>query len=114
MRSDRACLEPKDQRRAAGKYAENRQSLSIAGNFMKKALVCWTGGFIGGHLMMRLKRDGFWVRGVDLKIDNYVESHADDFVVADLREQSLCRGLVNTRFDEEYQLAVDMGALGWR
>jgi GDP-D-mannose 3',5'-epimerase len=80
---------------------------------MKKALVCGAGGFIGGHLVKRLKRDGFWVRGVDLKFHEYAETEADDFLVGDLRDQGVCRGVVDTRFDEVYQLAADMGGAGF-
>ena len=56
---------------------------------MKTALVLGAGGFIGGHLVKRLKREGFWVRGVDLKFHEYAETQADDFVIADLREQDV-------------------------
>lgn len=80
---------------------------------MKEALVCGAGGFIGGHLVKRLKREGFWVRGVDLKFHEYCETEADDFVVGDLREQTVCRAVVDTRFDEVYQLAADMGGAGF-
>ena len=58
---------------------------------MKKALVCGAGGFIGGHLVKRLKREGFWVRGVDLKFHEYADTEADDFVIGDLRDQAFCR-----------------------
>ncbi len=80
---------------------------------MKTALVCGAGGFIGGHLVKRLKREGFWVRGVDLKMHEYVESEADDFVVGDLRDQTTCRQVVDRKFDEVYQLAADMGGAGF-
>ena len=80
---------------------------------MKTALVCGAGGFIGGHLVKRLKADGFWVRGVDLKRHEYAESEADDFMVGDLREQYFCRQAVDRRFDEVYQLAADMGGAGF-
>jgi nucleoside-diphosphate-sugar epimerase len=80
---------------------------------VKYALVCGAGGFIGGHLVKRLKRDGLWVRGVDLKYHEYSESEADDFVVGDLRDQSFCRAVVDRRFDEVYQLAADMGGAGY-
>jgi len=76
-------------------------------------LVCGAGGFIGGHLVKRLKRDGFWVRGVDLKFPEFSETEADDFVVGDLRDQSFCRAIVDRRFDEVYQLAADMGGAGY-
>ena len=56
---------------------------------VKCALVCGAGGLIGGHLVKRLKRDGFWVRGVDLKFHEFLETEADDFVVGDLRDRSL-------------------------
>ena len=80
---------------------------------MKTALVCGAGGFIGGHLVKRLKREGFWVRGVDLKFNEYAETEADDFVLADLRDPYLVRQVVDRRFDEIYQLAADMGGAGY-
>lgn len=80
---------------------------------MKTALVCGAGGFIGSHLVKRLKREGFWVRGVDLKFPEYGETHADDFVVSDLRDPGNCRAIVDRRFDEVYQLAADMGGAGF-
>jgi len=80
---------------------------------MKKALVCGAGGFIGSHLVKRLKREGFWVRGVDLKYPEFGETKADDFVIGDLRDTHLCRDIVDMRFDEVYQLAADMGGAGF-
>jgi nucleoside-diphosphate-sugar epimerase len=80
---------------------------------MKKALVCGAGGFIGGHLVKRLKREGYWVRGADLKFHEYSETQADDFAVGDLRDQAFCREIIDTRFDEVYQLAADMGGAGY-
>ena len=80
---------------------------------MKTALVLGAGGFIGGHLVKRLKREGFWVRGVDLKLNEHAETEADDFVVADLREQTVVRAVIDQRFDEVYQLAADMGGAGY-
>lgn len=79
----------------------------------KTALVLGAGGFIGSHLVKRLKREGFWVRGVDLKYPEFAETHADDFVIGDLREQSICHAVVDRRFDEVYQLAADMGGAGY-
>jgi nucleoside-diphosphate-sugar epimerase len=79
----------------------------------KYGLVCGAGGFIGGHLVRRLKRDGFWVRGVDLKFPEFSETEADDFVIGDLRDQDFCRAIVDRRFDEVYQLAADMGGAGY-
>ncbi|KHK90022.1 NAD-dependent epimerase/dehydratase family protein [Novosphingobium malaysiense] len=80
---------------------------------MKSALVLGAGGFIGGHLVKRLKKEGFWVRGVDLKFHEHAETHADDFVIGDLREQDFCRSIVDRGFDEVYQLAADMGGAGY-
>lgn len=80
---------------------------------MKSVLVCGAGGFIGGHLVKRLKREGFWVRGVDLKYHEHAETEADDFVIGDLRDPSFCRSIVDRRFDEVYQLAADMGGAGY-
>ena len=80
---------------------------------MKTALVCGAGGFIGSHLVKHLKREGFWVRGIDLKYPEFSETEADDFVIADLREAENCRVLIDRRFDEVYQLAADMGGAGY-
>jgi GDP-D-mannose 3', 5'-epimerase len=83
------------------------------GSAVKYAMVCGAGGFIGSHLVKRLKRDGFWVRGVDLKFPEFSETGADDFAIGDLRDQSFCRALVDRGFDEVYQLAADMGGAGY-
>jgi nucleoside-diphosphate-sugar epimerase len=80
---------------------------------MKKALVCGAGGFIGSHLVKRLKSEGFWVRGVDLKYPEFSPTAADDFFVGDLRDPVVCRDMVDQRFDEVYQLAADMGGAGF-
>ena len=80
---------------------------------MRSALVCGAGGFIGGHLVKRLKAEGFWVRGVDLKRHEYVETEADDFVIGDLRDPYFCRQMIDRRFNEVYQLAADMGGAGF-
>ena len=79
----------------------------------KTALVCGAGGFIGGHLVKRLKREGFWVRGVDLKFNEHAESEADDFAIGDLRDQAFCRSVIDRSFTEVYQLAADMGGAGY-
>lgn len=79
----------------------------------KNALVCGAGGFIGGHLVKRLKREGFWVRGVDLKYHEFCQSHADEFVVGDLRDPQVCHSVLDRPFDEVYQLAADMGGAGY-
>ena len=80
---------------------------------MKKALVCGAGGFIGSHLVKKLKNEGFWVRGVDLKSPQFDQTHADDFIVGDLRDIQVCRSAVDRHFDEVYQLAADMGGAGF-
>jgi nucleoside-diphosphate-sugar epimerase len=80
---------------------------------MRTALVCGAGGFIASHIVKRLKREGFWVRGVDLKFPQFAETEADDFVVGDLREQDVCASVIDRRFDEVYQLAADMGGAGY-
>jgi GDP-D-mannose 3',5'-epimerase len=79
----------------------------------KAALVCGAGGFIGHHLVKRLKREGFWVRGADLKFPRFSETEADDFMVGDLRDPYLVRHVIDRRFDEIYQLAADMGGAGY-
>jgi len=79
----------------------------------KRALVCGAGGFIGSHLIKRLKNEGFWVRGVDLKYPEFSPTEADDFLLGDLRDPRVCRSLFDTQFDEVYQLAADMGGAGY-
>lgn len=79
----------------------------------KRALVTGAGGFIGSHLVKRLKKEGFWVRGVDLKYPEFTETQADDFVIGDLRDQLICRHVTDRKFDEVYQLAADMGGAGY-
>jgi nucleoside-diphosphate-sugar epimerase len=80
---------------------------------MKKILVCGAGGFIGSHLVKRLKQEGNWVRAVDLKYPEFSISAADEFVIGDLREQEICRKVVTDDIDEIYQLAADMGGAGY-
>jgi len=80
---------------------------------MKSALVCGGGGFIGSHLVKRLKSEGFWVRAVDLKFPEFAETAADDFVITDLRDPVECRRIVDRSFTEIYQLAADMGGAGY-
>ncbi len=80
---------------------------------MKKALVCGAGGFIGSHLATRLKSEGFWVRGVDLKLPDFSSSSADDFLIGDLRNQSFVDKVMDQNFNEIYQLAADMGGAGY-
>ncbi len=88
---------------------------------MKKALVCGAGGFIGGHLVKRLKQLGYWVRGVDIKEHEYLDirSIADEFVIGDLRDPNVVKTVMHLNkvwdegFDEVYQLAADMGGAGY-
>jgi len=91
---------------------------------MKRALVCGAGGFIGGHLVKKLKNEGYWVRGVDIKPHEFAPTQADEFLLLDLREPQNCRAALTLRqaqgrllgdstFDEVYQLAADMGGMGF-
>ncbi len=80
---------------------------------MKKALVCGAGGFIGGHLVKRLKQEGYWVRGVDIKEHEFSVLPTDEFVVGDLRDPLTVRAVLDQQFDEVYQLAADMGGAGY-
>jgi len=82
---------------------------------MKKALVCGAGGFIGGHLVKFLKEKGYWVRGVDLKLNEFHDVHktADDFVLGDLRDPTIVANVIDREMDEIYQLAADMGGAGF-
>ena len=83
---------------------------------MRRAVVCGAGGFIGGHLVGRLKRDGYWVRGVDIKQHEFRQTAADEFLQLDLREPKSCVQAVlvdGKPADEVYQLAADMGGMGF-
>ena len=89
---------------------------------MKKTLVLGAGGFIGSHLVERLKNEGFWVRGVDLKKPEFSKTKADDFILGDLRDPQLVKNVMQVpnqlkdnkcSFDEIYQLAADMGGAGY-
>lgn len=79
---------------------------------MKKILVCGAGGFIGGHLINRLKSEGYWVRGVDLKENEYGNKNSDEFILGDLRDPRICEK-VTSGIEEVYQLAADMGGAGY-
>lgn len=79
---------------------------------MNRILVNGAGGFIGGHLVKRLKSEGFWVRAVDLKRHEFSPSPADEFIVGDLRDQTVVRYVVQG-IDIVYQLAADMGGAGY-
>jgi nucleoside-diphosphate-sugar epimerase len=91
---------------------------------MKTALVLGAGGFIGSHLVKRLKEEGFWVRGVDLKLPEFSPSAAHEFIVGDLRDPKVVSRVMfapdqhsldnkENSFDEVYQLAADMGGAGY-
>ena len=83
---------------------------------MKRALVCGAGGFIASHLVKRLKKEGYWVRGADQKQPEFSPTSADEFLQVDLRERESCRAalaLPSGSFDEVYQLAADMGGMGF-
>src|SRR3989475_4232478 len=86
---------------------------------MKRALVCGAGGFIAGHLVKRLKGEGYWVRGVDIKYPEFSTSAADEFLILDLRDAANSRRALllsnseASEFDEVYQLAADMGGMGF-
>ena len=75
-------------------------------------VVAGAGGFIGHHLVKRLKAEGHWVRGVDLKRPEFEDSAADEFVIADLRDYENCRQAA-WGMDDVYQLAADMGGIGY-
>ncbi len=79
----------------------------------KRALVCGAGGFIGHHIVNRLRDEGFWVRGVDLKRPRFSATRANDFVVGDLRDPLMVGRLFDGSYDEIYQLAADMGGAGY-
>lgn len=78
---------------------------------MKKALVLGAGGFIGSHMVKRLKSEGYLVRGVDLKYPEFSKTDADEFVIGDLRFSDVVKSVMNIKggFDEVYQYAADMG-----
>jgi nucleoside-diphosphate-sugar epimerase len=80
---------------------------------MKTALVLGGGGFIGSHLVKRLKTEGYWVRAVDLKYPDFSNSVADEFVIGDLRNPEVVKQNIDKPFDEIYQLAADMGGAGY-
>ena len=80
---------------------------------MKSVLVCGAGGFIGAHMARRLKAEGAWVRGVDLRHPEFGDTAADEFVLGDLRDPLVARAVIDRRFDEIYQFAADMGGAGF-
>ena len=80
---------------------------------MRRALVTGAGGFIGSHLARRLKQEGYWVRGADLKYPEFSETAADEFVIGDLRDPATVARVTDRDFEEVYQLAADMGGAGF-
>jgi nucleoside-diphosphate-sugar epimerase len=82
---------------------------------MKKILVCGAGGFIGGAMVKRLKNEGYWVRGVDIKYHEFLdmENLADEFVLGDLCDSSVCDAVTAGGIEEIYQFAADMGGAGY-
>ena len=79
----------------------------------KKILVTGAGGFIGHHLVRRLKAEGCWVRGVDIKAPEFEESPADEFEILDLRYEDNCHRATREGIHEVYNLAADMGGIGY-
>ena len=80
---------------------------------MKRVIVLGAGGFIGSHLVKRLKHEGFFVRGVDLKYPEFSATAADEFFIGDLRNQVFSESVIDNSFNEIYQLAADMGGAGY-
>lgn len=80
---------------------------------MLKAVVLGAGGFIGGHLVSKLKEEGYWVRGVDIKRHDFKESDANEFILGDLRDPKVVDLVIDDSIDEVYQLAADMGGAAY-
>lgn len=80
---------------------------------MTKAVVLGAGGFIGSHLVKKLKSLNYWVKAVDLKYPEYTQSTADEFIIGDLRDPGLCKLIIDSSITEIYQLAADMGGAGY-
>jgi GDP-D-mannose 3', 5'-epimerase len=84
---------------------------------MKKALVLGAGGFIGSHMVTRLKEEDYWVRGVDIKLPEFSLSQADEFILGDLTHPGFVNEVLSLieqeAFDEIYQFAADMGGAGF-
>ena len=79
----------------------------------KTALILGGAGFIGHHMVRRLKAEGFWVRAVDIQYPAFSEMEADDFILGDLRDPDVCNHAIDRSFDEIYQFAADMGGAGY-
>jgi nucleoside-diphosphate-sugar epimerase len=78
-----------------------------------RILVTGAGGFIGHHLVNRLKNEGHWVRGVDVKPPDYEPTRADEFELLDLRKYDACLQANRGQIDHVYNLAADMGGIGY-
>src|SRR5208282_1179137 len=78
-----------------------------------RILVTGAGGFIGHHLVNRLKDEGHWVRGIDLKLPDYESSRANEFEILDLRRYDSCLQATRGQIDRVYNLAADMGGIGY-
>jgi GDP-D-mannose 3', 5'-epimerase len=90
--------------------------VDFVGGNVKRALVLGAGGFIGSHMANRLKSEGYWVRGVDLKQPEFSPTGCDEFVIGDLRSFQLVEEILKSGFgffDEIYQFAADMGGAGF-
>jgi GDP-D-mannose 3',5'-epimerase len=80
---------------------------------MKTALVCGASGFIGGHVVQRLRAEGVWVRGISRSPRAWSDTVADEYLTGDLRDPEFCREAIDRPFDEVYQLAAEMGGAGF-
>jgi nucleoside-diphosphate-sugar epimerase len=100
-----------------GKTIYKREFGEVARTLVKResktALVLGAGGFIGSHMVCRLKDEGYWVHGVDLKYPQFSVSPADVFTLGDLRSQKFVASVFDQTYDEVYQFAADMGGAGY-
>ncbi|MEN9304303.1 MAG: hypothetical protein RL264_2732 [Bacteroidota bacterium] len=80
---------------------------------MKKILVLGAGGFIGSHLVQRLKNEGNYVVGADLKYPEFMDNFCDEFFIGDLRDFEFVSHVITEGIAELYQLAADMGGAGY-
>jgi GDP-D-mannose 3',5'-epimerase len=90
-----------------------RVRMEIGGRIVKKALVCGAGGFIGGHMVKRLRAERYWVRGVDIKPHEFAPPPTDEFILGDLRDPRVVAQVIDPHLDEIYQFAADMGGAGY-
>jgi len=104
--------ESRESARSKGLSGVYETSTGPKGDIVKRVLVAGAGGFIGSHLVTRLKSEGLWVRGVDLKYPEFSSTDADEFVIGDLRDPVTTADVVR-EIDQVYQLAADMGGAGY-